>query len=99
MAKAILLALSLTILNAVVSLIIINYSMKKDWKKLYKLVFGSMTVRYFLTTSLVWFCLRYFVLNAFAFALTFLISTFILIFVEILFIHIKTKSLSLKNRN
>jgi hypothetical protein len=99
MAKAILIALSLTMLNAVSSLLISNHALKQTWKKFNKLVFGSMVIRYFLTAALVWFCLQYLDLHKLAFALTFLVSTFILIFVEILFIHNKSKSFKLKSKD
>lgn len=99
MIVAILIAVSLTIFNLIVSIAIVNYSMKKDWNHLYKLVFGSMVAKYFLTGFFVWMFLKYFDLDKFAFAITFLISTFVLIFVEILFIHNKAKSLNLKKMN
>jgi hypothetical protein len=96
MTKSILIALSLTLLNALSSLLINNIAMKKKWKTFIKLVFGSMVVRYLLTAFLVWFCLQYLNLNKLGFALTFLITTFILIFLEILYIHKKAKSVKLK---
>jgi len=99
MALAIIIAVSLTILNLIISIVIVNYAMKTDWNRLYKLVFGSMVAKYFVTAFLVWICLKYLDIDQFAFAITFLISTFVLIFVEILFIHNRAKSLNLNKMN
>jgi hypothetical protein len=99
MVLAILIAVSLTILNLIFSIVIVNYAMKTDWNRLYKLVFGSIVAKYFVTAFLVWICLKYLDLDKFAFAITFLISTFIMIFVEILFIHYRAKSLKLNKMN
>ena len=99
MAEAILFAVSLTILNALSSILIANYAIKKKWKTFNRWVFGSMVVRYFLTAAIVVYVIKYLKLNKLAFALTFLIFTFILIIVEILFIHNRAKSINLKNKN
>mgnify|MGYP001615576259 CR=1 FL=1 len=97
MLKAVLIAFSLTLLNAVSAMLISKHALKTDWKKFNKLVFGSMLIRYFLTAAAVWICIKYLELPALAFAFTHLLSTFILIIVEILFIHKRAKSVNLKN--
>ncbi len=94
-AKSIIVASSIAIFNLLFFLFITNYSFNKDWNKLYKLVFGSLVFRYFFSAFLIWLLLTYTELNVLIFALTFLILTFLLVFVEILFIHIKSKSVKL----
>ena len=89
MMKAILIAISLTLFNALTSFLIAKIAMNKDWKGFNKLIFGSMAVRYFLTAGFVWLCISYLELNKLAFSLTFLVSTFFLLIGEIIFIHRK----------
>ncbi|MFH1051573.1 MAG: hypothetical protein V1779_11685 [bacterium] len=87
MTKAIIIAISLTFLNALSSFIIDRIAMNKDWKSFNKLIFGSMAIKYFLTAGLVWFCVSYLELHKLAFSLTFLVSTFFLLMGEIMMIH------------
>jgi len=87
MTKAILIALSLTLFNAISSYFVYKIALKKDWKSFNKLIFGSMAVRYFLTAALVWLSVVYLELDKLAFAMTFLCSTFFLLIGEILMIH------------
>ena len=98
MIEAILIAISLTIVNAGSSFVISRIAMKKSWKVFNKLVFGSMVVRYFFTAACVILIVKYVDIPKLAFALTFLIATFILIIVEILFIHNLAKSGKLNNK-
>lgn len=93
MTKAILIALSLTIFNAVTSLIIVKIAINKDWKSFNKLIFGSIAIRYFLTAGLVWFFVVYLELHTLAFALTFLVSSFFLLIAEIILIHRKKQNM------
>ena len=95
MLLSIFIALSLSIFNLLTTIVITSYSMKKNWEKLYKLVFGSMVIKYFLNAFIIWLILTYIEMNVLAFALTFLIATFIVVFVEILFIHNRSKTLNL----
>ncbi len=94
MTKAIIIAFAITFLNALSLFIIYNIALTKDWGGFNKLIFGSMVIRYAVTSGLVWFCVSYLELNVLAFALTFLISTFFLLIAEILIIH--KKSLNVK---
>jgi hypothetical protein len=87
MIKAFIIAISLTLVNALSSYIIVKIAMNKDWKSFNKLIFGSMAIRYFLTAGLVCYCVVYLKLDKLAFALTFLVSTFFLLIAEILLIH------------
>jgi len=94
MEKAIIIAISITLFNALSSFIIIKIAMDKDWRSFNKLIFGSMAIRYFLTAGLVFICVVYMDLNKLAFSLTFLISTFFLLMFEILVIHKKRLKVS-----
>lgn len=98
MTEAIITALALTTANLIFSLVVVFYSFNKKWKTFAKLVFGSMTIRFFFSAAAVWICIAYFNLDAIAFSLTFIIATFALLFVEILLIHNRTKSINL-NKN
>ena len=89
MTKAILIAISLTLINAISSLIVVKIAMNKDWKSFNKLIFGSFAIRYFITGGLVWICVKYLELHILAFSLTFMVSTFFLLLAEIVWIHRK----------
>jgi hypothetical protein len=98
MLKAMFSAIAISIINAAVAVIIIKIALKKDWKKFNKLVFGSMVVRYFLILITLWICYQVFDLDKFTFSLTFILSTFVLLFLEILFLHYRANFLILQNR-
>ncbi len=91
-------ALMLSVFNALSGFIIAKLAMKKDNANFNKLIFGGMAVRYFLTMILVWVCLKIFSLDKLSFGLTFLISTFILLLSEILYLHFRSNSLNLQLR-
>jgi hypothetical protein len=95
---AIISALAISLINALVAVIIIKIAMNKEWTKFNKLIFGSMVSRYFIILILIWICFQIFDLDKLAFSLTFILSTFILLFLEILFLHYRSNFLNLQNK-
>ena len=90
---SLLIAIFISSLNVAIALIVIKYAAKKKKNDFIKYVLGSMVARYFLMVVLVWICLAFLELNRLIFGLTFLISTFILIFGEILYINYRSSFL------
>ncbi len=96
MLKSILFAICLTLLNFVSSFIFIRIALKKkENKKFMKIVFGSMVTRYFAILIIMWLMLKFLELDVLSFAITFMLSTFIFIFVEILYLNYRGKFLIL----
>lgn len=91
-------AFALCLANATALIIIIRLNINKNWKKFTNIVFGSMAVRYFVVAAMVWFCLKILELHPAAFSFTFLISCFVFIFLEILYINNRSKFVNLQNR-
>ena len=96
MTFAILSALILAFLNTGIALLVIRYASGKDPKKFNDYVFGSMTVRYLVTTLILWFSLDSMETYKLAFALTFVSSVFVLTMAEIFMIHFRSKLVYLK---
>ena len=96
---AVITALLISVFNAFSAIIIGKIALKKDSNQFNKLIFGSMGIRYFLTVILVWICLKFLKLEEFPFALTFLISTFILLIIEILYLNFRSNLLILQSRS
>ncbi len=95
MLESFLYAFLLSSLNVGVALLVIILAAKKKKKKDFtKIVFTSMVVRYMIVSAANWIMLAYFVTDQLAYGLTFMISTFILILVEILYINYRAKSLN-----
>lgn len=90
-------ALSICLLNALSALIVIKKAYSGKTENFTKLIFGAMTVRYFIVSALVWFCLKILDLDEFLFSITFLISTFLLIMAEILYLNYRSNILKLHN--
>lgn len=97
MIESILIAVGITFLNALAAILVVKKSYRKQAKDFNKLIIGSMVIRYFIIVIAVWFCLKVLNLMPLPFALTFMISTFILIFVEILLINNRANFLNLQN--
>lgn len=97
MIEAISIAVGITLINALTAFIIANKAQKKESKKFFKIIFGSMVIRYFINVIAVWFCLKVLNLMPLPFAMTFMISTFVLIFIEILLINYRANLLNLQN--
>jgi hypothetical protein len=95
MFESFLYAFLLSSLNVGVAFLVIIYAAKKKKKKDFtKIVFASMVVRYIIVSASNWVMLAYFATDQLVYGLTFMISTFILILVEILYINYRAKSLN-----
>lgn len=90
-------AIGICLVNTIVMLILVKFSMNKTWKKFNKIILGSMIVRYFVITAVVWICIGVFGLHPLIFTLTFFISFFILMIIEILIINNRSKFVILHN--
>jgi hypothetical protein len=97
MIESVLIAFSLCFINITAALIVIKYAYKRKKEKLIATVLTSMIIRYVIITVAVWFCFKILELNQLAFSLTFFITTFILIIVEILYLNNRSNFLNLQN--
>jgi uncharacterized membrane protein len=96
--EAIAIALGLSLANTGAAIFVIWKAMQRDWNQSYKMVLASMVIRYFLVSAIIFLILKFLQVNELAFALTFLISTFILLFGEIFFINSKSNFVNLRNK-
>jgi hypothetical protein len=85
--KSFFLALLICLLNTLSAVITARIGLKKDNSKFSRIIFGSLVLRYFLVSAAVLIVLIYVDINKLVFGLTFLISTFILILSEILYLN------------
>ena len=85
--KSFLWAFLICLLNTIAAVITARVGLKKDSKNFSRIVFGSLVIRYFLVSAAVLFVLLFVNINKLVFGLTFLISTFILILSEILYLN------------
>ena len=90
--------LLIALVNALAAIVIYKTAMKKGILKFSKIALTSIVIRYFITVFIVWLCLKVFSLNAFAFSLTFLLSTFFLLMFEIFYLNNRSNLLILWNR-
>lgn len=84
---AVIAAILLCLINVSIAIIVINRAFKKDPKESTKIVLASMVIRFFSMIILIWVGVELLNLHAFAFSLTLLISSFILLIAEILYVH------------
>ena len=97
---SILIALIITTANAASGLIAAKIAIKKEYSQFTKIIFGGMVIRYFISGFLIWLCFTLFRENPLPFAITFIISTFIFIFIEILYLNYHSDFVkSIKFRN
>ena len=96
--KSILLAFGICLINAMAAFISALIALKKEQPKFNKIIFGSMVIRYFLVSAAVLLTLLFVEINKLGFGLTFLISTFVLIFAEILYLNYRSNFLNLQNK-
>lgn len=87
-------AFLLSSLNVAVAVLVIRYAAKKKKKKFTKIVFTSLVVRYMIVAASNWLLLGLVVTDKLVYGLTFMISTFILILAEVLYINYRAKSLN-----
>ena len=91
-----LIGFSISLLNAVGAFITIKIANKKqDFGKFNKIVFGSMAIRYVLVAVLILLALLFLHLNKLVFGLTFLLTTFVLLIIEILYLNNRTNFVNL----
>jgi len=84
---AIILGSALSICNAFIGFMFIKYAYRKKIEKFNSIVFTSMTIRYFVVACIVFVILKYSSTNQLGFAISFMISTFIVTFLEIFFLN------------
>ena len=86
----------LSISNAILAIISHIISFKLNNRGSMRLIFGSMSIRVLFIALAVYLIFRYTDLEKVEFSIAFVISTFILIFVEILLINNRSNLLNLK---
>ena len=89
----------INLLNASAALLVIRIAYKRPMREFTSVIFGSMVIRYFIVAFLVWLCLYIFNMEQFEFAFSFLISGFIILFIEIMLIHKGMKFLKASSLN
>ncbi len=85
------LAISITLFNTLVSIYIINKNINADTKKFNRTVFTSFVARFFIVLTIFGFVYYYVAIDEFIFPLIFLISQFLCIILEIIYINIRFK--------
>jgi hypothetical protein len=96
--KSVILALGICFVNFAAAYTIAMIAMKKEYAKFFKILIGSMVIRYVLVSAVILLTLLFVELNKLYFGLTFLISTFILLLAEILYINYRSNLLILQNK-
>ncbi len=85
------LAISITLFNTLVSILIINKYINADTKTFNRTVFTSFIARFFIVLTIFGLVYYYVAIDEFIFPLIFLISQFLCIIIEILYINIRYK--------
>lgn len=96
--KSIFWAVLICLFNAIAAVISARVGLKKDGKKFSRIIFGSLVIRFFLVSAAVLLVLLFVNLNKLVFGLTFLLSTYILIFSEILYLNKRADLLKTQNK-
>lgn len=97
MIESILIAFSICLANTAGGYFIaVKARKKKEQSEFTSMVLGSIVVRYIIVLICVWLCLDYLKVQEFPFGLTFILSTFFLIFIEILFLNYQSNFLNLQ---
>ncbi len=94
----IILGTSLSILNATAGFITARIAMKKKDETFTKIIFTSMVIRYFVVALVVFVTLKYISINELSFGLSFMISTFVLIIIEIFYLNYRLNLLNLQRK-
>ena len=97
MLESVFIAIGLCFANISAGLVVIRQAYKGKKEKFIQKVLYSMIIRYVIVTVAMWFCLKILELDKLGFSLTFLISTFILIIAEILYLNNRSNFLNLQN--
>jgi hypothetical protein len=88
---SVLLPIIITLFNTLVALWIIERNINSDTKRFNKTVFSSLVVRFFLVLIVFALVYYYVEIDTFIFPLIFLISQFLCIIIEIIYINIRFK--------
>jgi hypothetical protein len=73
--------------NTALGYAVARWAFQKELNTFLAIVFGSFGVRAILVIAVVWYCLAIINMHQVAFTLSFAISSFVLLMVEILFFH------------
>ena len=95
---SVLCAILLSFINFLLGLTTAKLALKKPLNLFNRIVFGSFVIRYFLIAIAFFILLKYYIQNHFNFAISFVFSTFILIFVEILYLNNRANFLNLRDK-
>jgi hypothetical protein len=96
MLKSFLIGFSISMLNAIAAFISIKIAVKKtEFGDFNKIVFGSMVIRYIIVAALVLLALLFLNLDKLVFGLTFMLTTFVLLIIEILYLNNRTNFVNL----
>jgi hypothetical protein len=96
--ESVIAGITISLLNTVAAVLIIKKAFKTNPEKFNKIVFSSLVIRYFVVAGLILLGLLVFELDKFWFSLSFMISTFILLMFEIIYINSKANLLNLHNK-
>lgn len=94
MILSIFLAILICFLNSLIATIISIRALKKGGGSFNKIVLGSLVIRFFVLSIILFLILHYGNLHYIAFPVSFLISCFTFIIIEILYLNKKTKLLN-----
>lgn len=89
--------IAICLLNFASGIFFYHTSINKNSKTFSKIFFLSTSLRYVINLFLLWFFLNYLKFEPFKFSLTFLIGTYILILIEVVYLNSKRKFLILHN--
>ena len=98
MIYSIFLGFLLSATNTTVGYIISRIALKKNNKKFRSIIFGSMVIRYFAISVIVFLVLKFHEVNHLGFALSFLITTFVFIMLEIFYLNNRLNFLNLHDK-
>lgn len=93
----IIVAITICFLNIASGIFFYHISINKNIKTFSKIFFFSISSRYAVNLFLLWFFLKYLKFEPVKFSLTFLIGTYFLILLEVLYLNSKRKFLILYN--
>lgn len=96
--SGVLYALVLAMLYAVAGYWSVNYASKKAFSLFVGIIFGTMVARLVTAITIIWFLMAIVGVHQLSFSLTFLISYFIFLMVEILYINKRYTTLVAEHR-
>lgn len=93
----IIVAITICIFNFISGILFYHLSINKNSKTFSKIFFFSTSLRYVINLFLLFFFLKYLKFEPFKFSLTFLVGTYFLILLEVVYLNSKRKFLILHN--